>query len=156
MDGYHFPKHKLDEEGIKRRGAHWTFDASAFASLVGKLLQVPHHDVRVNGWSHEKGDPDFDALTVPKEAEIILIEGLHLFLDISPWNTIPSKCDICIWIDVDLETALLRLEKRHVATGLSRSIEEARLRIQGNDRLNAQFLKDHRLVPENVINLANS
>jgi pantothenate kinase len=156
LDGYHYSKEVLSRmensaEAQKRRGAHWTFDGNAFVALIKNLQNSKNFQNSsieyANGWSHKIGDPLVDAISIDQSIQVLIIEGLHLFLDFHPWKELDF--DVAIWIDVELETAMTRLAKRHVDSGISRNEEEAKKRVAENDVLNARFLlQNTRTLPD--------
>ena len=59
------------KEALRRRGAHWTFDAHGFVQLVQRIRQQYYHPNSANAdvlyapsFDHAKGDP------VPDDIEI--------------------------------------------------------------------------------------
>src|SRR5207244_3462251 len=40
MDGYHLPRSQLDAEGLRRRGAQFTFDAALFRADLERLRRT--------------------------------------------------------------------------------------------------------------------
>lgn len=143
MDGYHKPLAELGPNEIKRRGAHWTFDGVLFATKVSQLAattgDVPPL-VLFNGWDHALKDPVKDAVKVTSDVKVVLLEGMHLFLDLEPWCSLRDYYDLKIWIEADLKICMERLIQRHLLAGLSNDEDEARLRVKSNDVLNAEFL----------------
>lgn len=147
MDGYHYPKSHLasmdnPETAFKRRGSHWTFDAEAFCSLVGSLRSECESVTFANGWSHSLGDPVVNGIRIEPTVKVLLIEGLYLCLKLQPWKRL--EFDLTVWVDLPLDTAMKRLAKRHIETGLASNIQEAEKRIQENDFLNAKFVLENR------------
>ena len=69
MDGFHIERKYLDEEGIKRRGAPFTFDLKKFSEKLkeikndswGKQILYPDFD-------HSAKDPAEDAIKIPSDA----------------------------------------------------------------------------------------
>lgn len=135
MDGYHLPRHALDEEGLRRRGAVPTFDAAAFRQDLLQLRQTRE------GWfpafDHAEQDPRPSAIRVTSAAPLVIVEGLYVLF--SSWQT-ADLFDFTIFIDCDLETAMQRVAQRHLACGLCATAEAAKERVDSNDRLNAQAI----------------
>ena len=153
MDGFHFSKAKLSHfpdpvEALKRRGAHWTFDAAA---LTQRLLDLRQREISVlwPEFEHGAGDPVADAITVQPSTRILLIEGLYLLHDDHGW-----KCahlfDECWFLDVPMEVAMDRLVQRHIAAN-RQSRELAMKRLAVNDRLNAEIVLKSRQRAQYVI-----
>lgn len=78
MDGYHIYRKDLDEEGIRRRGAPFTFDHQKFKADLIKLRK--YGEGTFPQFEHHVKDPVEDAIKITKDDKIIIIEGLYLFL----------------------------------------------------------------------------
>eukprot|EP01060_Flectonema_neradi_P039459 TRINITY_DN8701_c0_g1_i1.p1 TRINITY_DN8701_c0_g1~~TRINITY_DN8701_c0_g1_i1.p1 ORF type:complete len:177 (+),score=24.44 TRINITY_DN8701_c0_g1_i1:68-598(+) len=119
MDGYHISKEGLrkmkdPEEAVRRRGAHWTFDAEA---LYDKLVEVKSSkcDVSFPSFDHSIGDPDPTGITIPSSAQIIVVEGNYLlFKEIERWERVSSQFDWSIFLQCDQSIATERLIARHM------------------------------------------
>lgn len=132
MDGYHIPRCRLDAEGLRRRGAQYTFDAAAFRSDMEKLRRdrcgvFPAFD-------HAEKDPRPGAIKVEPGTPLVIVEGIYVLM--RAW-AVESLLDLCVFVDCPLEQAIERLSRRHLATGLSDNLEAGRQRAMDNDRLNA-------------------
>lgn len=78
MDGYHIYRKDLNEEGMKRRGAPFTFD---FVRLRKDLIKLRETGEGVfPAFDHAVKDPEENAIIVTKNDKVIIIEGLYLFL----------------------------------------------------------------------------
>ena len=70
----------------------------------------------------------------------MIVEGNYVLM--RDWH-LEDLFDLRVFVDCDLETAIERLIKRHVASGICATPEEARERALNSDRLNAlQILAD--------------
>jgi pantothenate kinase len=143
MDGYHFYRKDLNEEGISRRGAPFTFDAEKFVNT----LQV----IRRTGtgycasFNHAEKDPKENTILVEKKHQVIIVEGLYLLLDESPWKKIADEIlDTSVFIDIDTNIALSRCAERN-AREIGYSIEESWERIRLSDSLNAELVYASRI-----------
>lgn len=138
MDGFHLTKATLarcpdPQAAFARRGAPWTFDplalrAHLMALRAGESVSWP-------GFEHAVGDPVPGALQVGSEIRVALVEGLYLLHDQHGWD-LAGCFDEHWFVDVDMNTAMARLEDRHMAAN-QQSRAQARARLDGNDRLNA-------------------
>jgi pantothenate kinase len=161
LDGYHYTRAKLDTfpnkaEAHARRGARWTFDAEGFVDLVKRVRDQKvltsttkdcdgSGDVLAPSFSHAKKDPVFDDITILPNHRIVVFDGLYLTLDIPPWNEpLEKKLYDEVWfVDVDREMARERLAKRHVAAGITSSLEEGRTRAKDNDEVNGDEILEN-------------
>ncbi|KAI9592566.1 P-loop containing nucleoside triphosphate hydrolase protein [Syncephalis fuscata] len=117
MDGFHLTKEQLrampdPELAFRRRGSVWTFDAQ---------------------------DPVPNGITIQPSHRLLIVEGLYIALDESPWSEAPFDA---IWFTQlsNWQIAYDRLVKRHQEAGLAHNEEQAQQRIDQNDHLNAQYL----------------
>lgn len=92
MDGFHLSKAQLQalpnaEEAVARRGAPWTFDSAAFVERVEKIKQsYQKENVLWPSFDHSLGDPIEDDLTINKDANVVLVEGLYLLHQQDGWQ----------------------------------------------------------------------
>lgn len=145
MDGFHLSRAKLAEmedprEAMARRGAPWTFDPDG---LVAKMKELRRGwDAAAVGWpgfDHGVGDPEPDALSVPANAPLIIVEGIYTLLRSGPWAPLEDLFDETWYLDVPIETAMDRITLRH-ARVWNMSPEAARTRADSNDRLNCAHI----------------
>ena len=138
MDGFHLPKAALarfpdPQAAFARRGAPWTFDPHALRAHLIALRAG--ESVAWPGFEHAVGDPVPGALQVGPQIRVALVEGLYLLHDQHGWDV--ASCFHEHWfVDVEMDTAMARLEDRHMAAN-QQSRAQARARLEGNDRLNA-------------------
>jgi pantothenate kinase len=98
-------------------------------------------DVTWPGFQHEAGDPVEAAYTVPASTRLVIVEGLYLLHHADGWEAISQLFDERWCLDTSLEIAMERLALRHMqAWGMTRG--EAESRIAGNDRLNAEIVRE--------------
>ena len=147
MDGFHYPLKALKEDrelfpdpvlAVARRGAPWTFDASAFVESMRALKQKGEGDVPT--FDHKIHDPVTGGCRVERTHKIVLIEGNYLLLPDAPWNLLVGEnvYDETWFIDTDVEESMRRIVTRHMSVG--RTELEARTRADTNDRLNAELV----------------
>ena len=145
MDGFHLPKSVLAEmpdpaEAIKRRGAPWTFDSSGFCSRVRALAgSSEEKSVYWPGFEHGVGDPVEDEFSVKPKVRLVLIEGLYLLNSDGAWGEAGKLFDEKWFLDTPMEESIRRLAGRHMTTR-NIGLEEAMVRINRNDRLNAEIV----------------
>ncbi|GAB7350605.1 hypothetical protein MBLNU459_g1173t1 [Dothideomycetes sp. NU459] len=166
MDGFHLPRAALDAmpnraEAYERRGAPWTFDAAAALALVRRLAawaaaSSPRDDeaeesIYAPGFDHAAKDPAADAVEVPADAAVVILEGLYLLLDEPGWADIGPLVDLRILVTVELDEARRRVARRHVEAGIEPTLEDALRRVDANDRLNAQLIYSRSTAADLVI-----
>lgn len=159
MDGFHLYRSQLaampnPEEAIHRRGAAFTFDAERFRQLVLSLRE-PLTDATTTiyapSFDHALKDPVENNVAIPREAQIVVFEGLYLGLDREPWSSAARMMNELWFVDTDREVARQRLVKRHVASGIVPDEAAAKHRIESTDFLNADDIMKNRLPVDEYI-----
>lgn len=152
MDGFHLTRAQLSAfsdpaAALARRGAPWTFDPLALAQRLQRIRAMEwcttgagpgNASVAWPGFAHGAGDPVADAIEIPATVQLVLIEGLYLLHRENGWD-LSVLLDECGFLDVPLERAMERITLRHMASrGIDR--DQAKARVDANDRLNAQIV----------------
>jgi len=135
MDGYHFPRRRLDATAVRRRGAPHTFDKERLRADLRQLKTAGAGSFPM--FDHAHGDPVENAIRVERDTRPVFVEGLYLLL--ADWR-IERLFDFTVFLDCSIAVAMERVAARHLACGLASDIEAARLRIETNDQLNAEFI----------------
>jgi pantothenate kinase len=83
---------------------------------------------------------------------ILVFEGNYLSLSApEEWAAVSSLFDMRWFVEVDEGLARTRLAKRHVAAGISATLEEGLARAEGNDIPNGHFLLQNRVPVDTVV-----
>lgn len=146
MDGYHYPRSRLDEEGLRLRGAPHTFDAGAVVALVERLRMStyrPMPDIMVPSFDHAIKDPVEDDVSIPRQTNIIILEGNYLLLKEEPWNKIQELVNESWLLACDFRVAEIRLARRHLAAGIVDTLSDGEDRVRFNDEPNGRYLLSH-------------
>jgi pantothenate kinase len=159
LDGYHLTRAQLaampdPEEAAFRRGAPFTFDGQKYFKLVQKLREriLPETTtIYAPSFDHALKDPVENDIPIPPTARVVVFEGLYVALDEEPWRDAAKLMDELWFVDVAMDIAVERLVKRHVAAGLSPDAKHARTRVMGSDMHNGQYVLDHRLPVQEMI-----
>ncbi|KAI0307434.1 P-loop containing nucleoside triphosphate hydrolase protein [Multifurca ochricompacta] len=159
LDGWHLTRVQLDalpdpKLAHDRRGAHWTFDSHGYVSFIRKLREPVSPDaptITAPSFDHALKDPTPHNITILPEHRIVIIEGLYTFLSLSPWDEAGKLLDERWLVKVDPTVASDRIVKRHVASGITKDLEEARWRSTENDTPNGLFLLSNSLEPTRYI-----
>ncbi|CAN7138689.1 unnamed protein product [Brassica rapa subsp. narinosa] len=141
MDGFHLYRSQLDamedpKEAHARRGAPWTFNPALLLNCLKKLRN--EGSVYVPSFDHGVGDPVEDDIFVSLQHKVVIVEGNYLLLEEGTWKDISDMFDEKWFIDVNLDTAMERVEARHISTGKPPDV--AKWRIDYNDRPNAELI----------------
>ncbi|KAH9982099.1 P-loop containing nucleoside triphosphate hydrolase protein [Lactifluus volemus] len=158
QDGWHLTRAQLDampdpQLAHDRRGAHWTFDGQGYVSFISRLREPISNTTIITApsFDHALKDPCPDDITILPEHRIVIIEGLYAFLSIPPWREAGKLLDERWLVEIDQTVAADRVVKRHVATGVTKDLEEAQQRAAENDTPNGLFLLNNSLEPTRTI-----
>lgn len=157
LDGWHLTRAQLSafpnpEEAHARRGAHWTFDAEGYVDFVFKLRDDSLAITTAPSFDHAVKDPVPEAFSVLPQHRIVIIEGLYAFLNVEPhWSRAAALLDHRIFLPIDFDIARARLAKRHVASGITETLEEGLQRAEQNDLPNGRFIIENMLEPTRTV-----
>jgi len=123
--------------GVQTCALPISFDASAFVALLGRLRAGD--TVRAPDFDRSREEPVPDALDVPADARLVIVEGNYLLVDDPPWNEVAALLDETWFVEVPEDVRLARLIERHVAFGRDRAEATARA-TSGSDAANARLV----------------
>ena len=136
MDGFHLPPAVLAERGLAAvKGAPSTFDRAAFESLLARLRDASE-TVMAPAYSRELHAVVPEAISVPPETQIVLVEGNYL----GYWPGVRRLLDEIWKLEVPWDVARERLIARRIATGSGP--EAAREWVDRVDAANAMLVAD--------------
>lgn len=146
MDGWHYPNAVLDRRTTQgpdgsevplrqRKGGPESYDVPALAEALQRL-KLANTVCRLPEYSRRLHDPVADAVEVPLDARIVLIEGNYLLCADPPWDTVSRLLDVKCFLAADRDEARRRVLARHVRGGCGR--EQAETKYEVNDRLNTE------------------
>lgn len=156
QDGYHYYRLELaqfedPEEAFRRRGAPFTFNAERFVEDVTSVAAGKHTKVPL--FDHSKKDPVEDDIDIGDDVRVVLIEGNYVGLEDEPWNRLKHVCNE-LWVaSTPPETVRERIVRRHLASGIAATTQEAEERADGLDLQNAIYIQQHTRKPDVVIEL---
>ena len=132
-----FDKPCQDADLRARQGAPETFDARGFVEAVQNLALGGQ--AAWPGFDRSLDAVVPDALAIPHDVEVLLVEGNYLLLDQPVWRDLAPLWDLVFWIEVDEATLLARLIQRWLDEGLTPVAAEDRART--NDLVNARTVQ---------------
>ena len=144
MDGFHLPRSALSEEQMRRRGSPPTFDAEGLADAVAAIGATGR--ASLPSFDHAVKDPVADQIQVVPANEIVLLEGLYLFL----WERVRGALDVRLYLECDAAVARERVVRRHVEE-IGRTRDEAEAFVAGNDVHNAETVVGTRTSADRLI-----
>ncbi len=153
MDGYHLAHAHLEDVGlVPRKGAHYTFDAWGFVSLVGRIAhQGPDEVVYAPRFDRSIEDSIAASIPITLDDRVILIEGNYLLLELPPWNELRALMTGCLYLDLDEEVRLQRLIDRHIEFG--KTPEHAHRHVAESDQVNARLIEQSRHLADFFVRL---
>lgn len=137
LDGFHLPQARLVELGRRdRMGAPDTFDVDGFVALLQRVRAGG--DVRAPGFDRTVEEAVPDAILLPADADVVLVEGNYLLHDADGWERVAPLLDETWYLELDDDVRLERLIARHVTFG--KDPEAARAWSLGPDEANARLI----------------
>ena len=147
MDGFHLSNEVLiDLKRRDRKGAHDTFDASGYATLLRRIREQ-----RTSGrvgddaviyapqFRRELEEPIGSLIPIRPETPLVVTEGNYLLLDSGAWPLARHVIDE-VWFLSPLESVRHeRLVRRHEEYG--KSHEDAERWARGSDQRNAEIIE---------------
>lgn len=153
MDGFHLTDDELRRLGLHaRKGAPETFDAWGYVALLRRLRAVDEPVVYAPEFNRHLEMAEAGAIPVPATTPVVVTEGNYLLLDAAPWTSIRNILDEVWFLEVDDDTRVERLVRRHVAFGREQAVAEARA-ADGVDRENADAIVAGRRLADLIITL---
>ena len=152
MDGYHYYRHELEQfadpvEAFKRRGAPFTFNARKFVDKIREVSVLSTTPgvapLKAPSFDHALKDPKEDDIIILPSSQVILVEGNYLLLEEAPWSELPDLLDESWFIACNLDEAMARVQARQV-NDVGLSVAESQIRIDTNDRPNAELVDQSR------------
>ena len=147
MDGYHLPRSDLDAEGLRRRGSPHTFDAASLLRLVNELktstfrnLPSRNGSIFAPSFDHALKDPVQDDIEISRSINIVILEGNYLLLKDDVWCKVHQLVTESWFLECPFDVAKERLAKRHVAAGITETLEAGIERVEFNDEPNGRYL----------------
>ncbi|UBH06817.1 nucleoside/nucleotide kinase family protein [Leucobacter sp. Psy1] len=148
MDGFHLASEVLAKLGRQeRKGAHDTFDAAGYASLLWRIRGQRNAGESASGPDPLIYAPRFDrgleesvgsAIAVAERVPLVVTEGNYLLLEENPWSRARAALDEVWFLAPPEERRIRQLVARHERFG--RSSEEAWERSLGSDQRNAELI----------------
>jgi pantothenate kinase len=142
LDGYHILRKDLNEEQMKFRGRHDTFDLKRFKEDFLKIYESnsqADEKFYFPSFDHRVKDPVENDIATSGEM-FYIFEGLYLFL-----NDLDIKklFDVKIFLVSDINKAMERVSKRNFEAGITSTYEESLQRTDNSDKVNAIFVLEN-------------
>ena len=147
MDGFHYDDAALDALGLRpRKGAPETFDVAGLAAVLRRLRARGEPWVAVPVFDRGLELARAAARLVPREAEVVLVEGNYLLLDAPPWDALPR-------FDLSVRIAVPEVELRRRLRARWAGLPEAEIarRVEENDLPNGRLVEARSRRPDLVL-----
>lgn len=139
MDGFHLSNRVLVSLQLQdRKGAPDTFDVRGYVDLLQRLTAHADSIVYAPSFDRTTDEPIAADIAIHPSARVVVTEGNYLLLPHDGWLEVRSRLDRVYFVDVDPQTRLDRLAKRHVEFGKN-PIEATRW-ANGPDETNARLV----------------
>jgi len=139
MDGYHLDDELLVPRGWRpRKGAPHTFDVYGLASVLQRLRDNKEPGIVVPRFDRDLEIARAGAIFIEQSASVVLVEGLYLLLNQTPWPILAPLFDITAMIHIEEAQIEKRLQQRW--TGYDMDAESITRKIQDNDLPNARMV----------------
>ena len=149
MDGFHLDNEELIEKGlIKRKGAPETFDVKGLLKLT-RSIRNSTDMIRYPLFDRAKDRSLPDAGVLDPDTQYVVIEGNYLLLDQPVWREVKKNFDLTIFLSTPIQELDRRLLNRWTRLGFSQ--EQATLKVNSNDLVNAKFVLSNSLKANLVI-----
>lgn len=136
MDGFHLSNEELARLGLAQvKGAAETFDAWGFVHLLRRLRAVEEL-VYAPMFDRALEQAINAAIPVPRDVELVVVEGNYLLLPDEPWSLARPLFDLAVFLDVPAAVRVPRLLERARAGG--RDATAAHDWVHRNDEANAR------------------
>ena len=151
MDGFHLSNEVLRQLcRSDRKGSPDTFDVDGYVSLLHRLRASSDQIIYAPEYRREFEESIGSAVSIGPEIRWIVTEGNYLLHDEGGWERVRPLLDECWFVDIDDETRIERLVKRHIVFG--KSPEAALAWANGPDERNAEIIRSTRSRADHVLN----
>nr|WP_296067505.1 nucleoside/nucleotide kinase family protein [uncultured Actinoplanes sp.] len=139
MDGFHLANAELRRLGrAERKGAPDTLDVEGYLALLDRLRENGPAAVYAPLFDRDVDEAVAGAVRVEHDVPLVVTEGNYLLAEDGGWERVRSLLDGVWFVQVDDETRIERLIRRHVSHGKRR--DTARAWVSRSDEANAQFV----------------
>ena len=139
MDGYHYDDAVLELRGHRaRKGAPHTFDVGGLLCLLTRLKENIAEDVAFPVFDRDIEIARAGARIIPREVDIIIVEGNYLLLDEIPWSSLRPYFNLTAFLDVP--ESILRARLRARWAGYDYTEDDIRQKLEENDLPNGRMV----------------
>jgi pantothenate kinase len=151
FDGFHKYKNELINDQMEYRGRIDTFDLDKFKFKLTELKIF--FDKKISdenskntdciyfpSFDHSIGDPIENDIKISKKLKFLIFEGLYLF--VKELNS-QDIFDISIFLTTNIDQSMERVSLRNYKAGISKTLEESKIRTEKNDKTNALYVLEN-------------
>lgn len=174
-------QYRNNHEFISKRGHYTTFDSKNYIEfihvlclIINKCMEYKKKDhqigfkLRYPGFDHSVGDPRPNAYQLSIQStklmnpRVIILEGLYNLFDEDNYGKDIAKIikkfnipHVSYFIDSKDVVLEERVSKRHLESGLVKSLEEGILRFRNNDLKNGKLVRNNLIKDKDLIVINN-
>ena len=130
LDGFHRPNAELLRRTVSigaspavamkvYKGAEFTYDAEKAKEVFATIRSGRGRVERAPAYDRGLHDPVPDAVAVPADCRVVVVEGNYLLLGDGPWRGMPDLFDLKLYLDAKPEHCKPDLITRHQRGGRS-------------------------------------
>ena len=150
MDGYHYDDSVLIARGLRaRKGAPETFDVAGIWHMLERLKRNEETEIAVPVFDRSLEIARAGARLIPREINVLIVEGNYILLEQDPWLSLASYFDITVNINVPEEVLRQRLYSRWEKHGVPAS--EIPAKVEANDLPNGLLVLSHSLKADFIL-----
>lgn len=139
MDGFHYDDAVLLARGLlPRKGAPETFDVAGFAHMLMRLAANEEPEIAVPVFDRALEISRAGARLIPREVDMLIVEGNYLLLDRPPWSGLAPRFDVTVQVTAAEPDLQRRLTERWESAGLDPA--EVRRKVEANDLVNCRLV----------------
>jgi fructokinase len=155
MDGFHLSNKTLIAWGRRdRKGALDTFDADGYVHLLRRLRNQEEDIVHAPDFDRDVDESIGSAQPIRKEVPLVVTEGNYLLSDRGAWAGVAQLLDESWYLELDDDTRLERLTRRHQVHGMDPA--QAATWARTTDQDNAIVIAESRAHADLVITVARA
>jgi pantothenate kinase len=139
MDGFHLANAELRRLGrADRKGAPDTFDVDGYLALLRRLRENGPAAVYAPLFDRELEEAVAGAIRIEHDVPLVVTDGNYLLAGDGGWERVRPLLDEVWFVQVDEQTRVERLIRRHVAYG--KPPDAARTWVSRSDEVNARLV----------------
>ena len=144
IDGFHHPQAHLDTHHLRGtplaaiKGAPETFDVAGLRHMLERLRRNDEAEIAVPVFDRELEIARAGARLIPRDVDVLIVEGNYILLDQSPWSELAPLFDVTVNIHTSRTKMRQRLVERWQNHGIAP--EDIAAKVEANDLPNGELV----------------